>query len=650
MTKSFQASIFLCSIGIIYGIAFASYWVQFPGLVSSNGLEPAGRIFQVSFPFLHKKIETIATKNIQSIWITVDILCEAVTIMGFILSLIVATGLVHHGLLFLCLAYLYYILVQLGGTFYSFQWDTLLLETGFVVGCCYAPWMSRKSEAHPSVGSWPVRFLLFKLMFMSGVVKIQADCPTWKNLTALEYHFATQCLPGPLAWYAQQFHPFFLRLSVAMTLLIEIHGAFLLIFCTHSIRYIGAWLQIILQLLIIATGNYNFFNLLTIALCLPCMDRCVQKDEVMKNQKENRTILEQSLLLILFAWSFSNMFYISTSNGGYYSITMIWTLDTCEKLINDGVPVAIISSLLCMIYCAYQTSVQHSRASKRISRLFHLFVCISCLGVGSVPFLNLSSGLWKSAGMSFTRQFIIPWKELQKYHISNGYGLFRRMTGVGLNDQFRKDDFGWAGMEPSIVDRPEIILEGQMKETGEIRELQFRWKPGKLSMKPKQVAPYQPRLDWQMWFAALGSYESNPWLVHLAYKILQGCEPVINLLDEPLLKSHQEYVSSLSMKLYSYDFTRINTKWNQRIPGVHIIPGDKSSGTSSSGQWWTRSYKRQYLPSLDANNPSLKQFLSSYGFIDICILPNERCDLLTDIRPLRQLCHWFNFVRYGTNK
>ena len=109
-------------------------------------------------------------------------------------------------------------------------------------------------------------------MFMSGVVKIQADCPTWNNLTALEYHFATQCLPGPLAWFAHQMHPLLLRIGVAVTFLVEIQGAFLLIFFRPKIRQVGAWLQIILQVLIIATGNFNFFNALTLLLCIPCLE------------------------------------------------------------------------------------------------------------------------------------------------------------------------------------------------------------------------------------------------------------------------------------------------------------------------------------------------------------------------------------------
>lgn len=102
---------------------------------------------------------------------------------------------------------IYHFLVVLGTSFYTFQWDILLVEVGFLTGVCFAPWRTKciklkynekeesgNEEEQEDVGSWPIRFLLFKLMFTSGVVKIQANCPTWNNLTALEYHFATQCV------------------------------------------------------------------------------------------------------------------------------------------------------------------------------------------------------------------------------------------------------------------------------------------------------------------------------------------------------------------------------------------------------------------------------------------------------------------------
>lgn len=85
----------------------------------------------------------------------------------------------------------------------------------------------------------------------------------------IQYHFATQPLPSALAWYSHQLHPILLRLGVAATLLIELPATLLLVCPNHTWRIWGAILQGLLQLMIIATGNYNFFNLLTLVLLIP---------------------------------------------------------------------------------------------------------------------------------------------------------------------------------------------------------------------------------------------------------------------------------------------------------------------------------------------------------------------------------------------
>ena len=148
-----------------------------------------------------------------------------------------------------------------------------------------------------------------------------------------------------------------------------------------------------------------------------------------------------------------------------------------------------------------------------------------------------------------------------------------------------------------MVERPEIILEGQLS-SGESRELNFRWKPGDVSKRPKQVAPHQPRLDWQMWFAALGNYHHNPWFVHFIAKLLQGCSPVVDLIDEPKLARNEEVLASISSILYIYDFTRLNS--------------EKEFGEN----WWVRVPTAKYLPSLEHKNPSLLAYLASHKFAD----------------------------------
>jgi hypothetical protein len=135
----------------------------------------------------------------EPLGIPIDILHEGAALLGALMGTVAAAGLCHHGLLFAAMWFLYLGLYGVGQTFYSFQWDILLLEAGFAT-ILYAPWSLAGSLAQaPSASTvWPLRWLLFKLMFMSGMVKVQALCPSWLQLTALEYHFATQvCFDPP---------------------------------------------------------------------------------------------------------------------------------------------------------------------------------------------------------------------------------------------------------------------------------------------------------------------------------------------------------------------------------------------------------------------------------------------------------------------
>jgi hypothetical protein len=156
-------------------------------------------------------------------------------------------------------------LMEAPSTFQNFQWDILLSEAGFVALLLCAS----SGAAHARVLA---RFAVFKLLFMSGVVKLQAGCPTWEGLTALEIHFASQPLPTPLAWAAHSLlPPIFLAAGVAATLWIEMVGAVLLLLPWRRATALGAATNAALQLLILLSGSYNYFNALTLALLLPAL-------------------------------------------------------------------------------------------------------------------------------------------------------------------------------------------------------------------------------------------------------------------------------------------------------------------------------------------------------------------------------------------
>lgn len=173
---------------------------------------------------------------------------------------------------FLC----YSILLSHGGTFMSFQWDSLLVEIMWLLAITVWPFNSERREGSSPTTTfiWLARLLLFKLMLMSGFVKLDSGCRTWRELTATEYHYATQPLPGPLASYAAHISRGLHKLSVAGTLWLELPACLFILAPSPLMAGFAAGSQTLLQLGIMLTGSYTFFNALTAALALLCAGGC----------------------------------------------------------------------------------------------------------------------------------------------------------------------------------------------------------------------------------------------------------------------------------------------------------------------------------------------------------------------------------------
>jgi lipase maturation factor 1 len=133
----------------------------------------------------------------------------------------------------------------------------------------------------------------------------------------------------------------------------------------------------------------------------------------------------------------------------------------------------------------------------------------------------------------------------------NNYGLFAVMTKT----------------------RPEIIIEGS-NDGQTWLAYEFNHKPGDVKRRPRFIAPHQPRLDWQMWFAALSTAEQNPWFINLCIRLLQGQPEVLALLEKnPFPGKPPEHLRAV---LYNYKFTTPKTLLEVR-------------------EWWSREYIRDYL-------------------------------------------------------
>jgi predicted DCC family thiol-disulfide oxidoreductase YuxK len=449
--------LFLRLLAVIYFVAFASLAVQVTGLVGDRGILPAsGYLAAVS-----KVLGASAYWKLPTIfWVAHgDRFLEAVCWAGAAISVLLFSALLAgylERIALVCLYVLYLSLCTAGQDFLSFQWDALLLETGFLAIFL----------GNSKIVVLLFRWLLFRLMFLSGAVKLTSHDPVWRDGTALAFHYMTQPLPTPLAWYMDQLPLGFQRFSTASVLFIELLIPFLF-FAPRRWRFWGAGLALFLQTLIFITGNYTFFNLLTMSLCLFLFDDYA---------------LEKLRLR--------------------------------ARNVRTSQPVVIAAAVV--------------------------ILALSASGVWQVFF----------AGPFESENALV--RIAQPFQIANTYGLFASMT----------------------TSRPEIIVQGS--NDGETWvDYEFRYKPGNLRQPPHWVAPYQPRLDWQMWFAALSDYRGAPWFTNFMVRLLQGSPAVVGLLaGNPFPAAPPKYVRA---ELFDYSFTDF-------------------AGRRATGQWWTRTPRGLYFP------------------------------------------------------
>jgi len=268
--------IFLRSLGAIYLIAFISLWVQILGLVGGDGILPAKLTMDsVRREAINEHLGWEQYHLMPTLcWLgTSDGFLKVQCAAGTVLALLVMAGIAPAPCLF-SLWLIYLSLATVCREFLGFQWDNLLLETG-LLAIFFVPWriLPRFSKTPPAsrLVLWLIRWLLFRLMFASGCVKLMSGDPNWRNLTALNFHYETQPLPTWIGWYAQQLPTWAQKTSTALMFATELVLP-LLIFAPRRLRQIPCVLFIIFQLLILLTGNYCFFNLLAIALCVVLLD------------------------------------------------------------------------------------------------------------------------------------------------------------------------------------------------------------------------------------------------------------------------------------------------------------------------------------------------------------------------------------------
>ena len=458
------ASLFLRLLGLIYLSAFASFGVQAQGLIGGHGILPVQELVDA----LKSRFGTESYFLLPMVfWFNAsDPAVQTVCWAGVALSLCLTFNVLTRTSL--CLLYaLYLSLLCAGQDFMSFQWDTFLLESGF---------LALLMTFARGQGIWLLRWLLFRFMFMSGVVKLSSGDPNWWNLSALSYHFLTQPLPTPLAWGAAQLPSSVLKFATGAVFFVELVLPFC-IFCPRRLRFLGAFGMLLLEICILLTGNYNWFNLQTMLLCLLLFDDAAL-----------RSILPRRISRLL---------------------------PVRPQPRETRRTACIVGALaLLLVFCSLvQMDARFGGNPPSIAR-------------------NIT-GL------------------IEPLHLVSPYGLFAVMT----------------------TQRDEIVIEGS-DDGVNWQAYEFRYKPGNLTRRPPWNIPHQPRLDWQMWFAALEDPQRLPWFQRFLGKLLEN-EPTVTALlaNNPFAGKAPLYVRA---EFYEYTYAGAvrrdadGTWWNRRYLGLYF--------------------------------------------------------------------------------
>ena len=274
--------LFLRLLGVVYLVAFLSLCPQVTGLVGEQGLLPAGAFLERA----HAIYGAAAVRLFPTLcWLGAgDAMLRALCWTGVVLALLLIAGVAQTPVLLLL--WVDYLSISVAGqTFLWFQWDALLLETG-LLAVLFAPTQllpSLTTERAPlAPARWLMWGLLFRLMVLSGVTKLASADPTWRHLTALDYHFWTQPLPPWPAWYAHWLPAWTHKAMTLAILTIEVGVPWLMLApprWRHAgrARHAACAILILGQLGIALTGNYGFFNLMAIVLCVPLLDDALMR-------------------------------------------------------------------------------------------------------------------------------------------------------------------------------------------------------------------------------------------------------------------------------------------------------------------------------------------------------------------------------------
>jgi Lipase maturation factor len=523
--------LFLRALGLIFFSAFYSLFFQIRGLIGPDGLLPAGMYLGE----VARALSLPAAPGWVRYWFAPTVLwfgasdraLLALCWVGMAASVLLVLNCWPRGTTLVCLiAFLSF--VAAAQDFSDYQSDGMLLAAGFLA-LFFAPAGLRPGwgEATPPsrASLYLLRWEWFRIYFESGIAKMAGHDPEWRNFTAMDHYYQNSPLPSWLGWYAEHLPHWFHAATVGATLSLEL-GLVWLLFFPRRFRIGLFFFTACLQIGILLTSNYAFLNFISLALSLLLLDdRFLHRLLPAKARQA-----EQARAAALAAAA-------EAEGAGEWTALELGGEAPAAPRVPATAPVARPASWF-------------ARARERLPAIR---LWASGIFLGWVFYDTLALLLAMVAPALALPA--APVAALEPFRIANQYGLFGVMTRGRYEIEFQgsRDGRTW-------VPYP------------------FRYKPQDPSRPPRIYAPYQPRFDWNLWFASLGSWRQYPFVLRTEELLLKNDPAVLSLFaGNPFPRSPPRAVRAV---IWQYWFTDAATK-------------------REKGLWWRRQLLGLYAPTLE---------------------------------------------------
>jgi hypothetical protein len=511
-------------LGFVYVFAFLGLIFQGPALLGSHGLTPIATYVDLL------ESDGITFSQVPSLfmWGASDGTFTLWAYLGLALAIACMLGYANLPSL-LALWFIYGSFERVGQLWFSFGWEIQIVETTLIAAFLAHPWDPRPLAARPPPATPIVlmRWLVFRIMLGAGLIKLRGDA-CWKDLTCLDFHFETQPIPNPLSPLFHHLPHWALATGVAFNHVVEVIAPFF-VFGPRRLRLIAGVLMLAFQLFLILSGNLAFLNWLTVVPILACFD-----DDALLRVLPRR----------LREWVRPRIAVGAPRDGRVLAIAIGVSI----------IPIAVWTPSFfgLVVAAAVVAVVKKLDWHQLVVGVFAALVIVKSWAVVD----NLTS---KRQAMN---------RSFDPLALVNTYGAF-----------------GSVGDK-----RYEIVFEGTLSddpETGEWREYDLPCKPGRIDRRPCILGPYHRRLDWLIWFAAMYDVPRDPWLIHVAWKLLDGDKTIRELVIDPFNGTPPKWVR---IRRYLY----------------HLEP-------YGSGTWWTRELvDGDWLEPISKQSEGLQETLARY--------------------------------------